>query len=151
MTANLEDNPVIHQFKSINEQSKELGIEFSKDDIEITPTGKDIIEIRKIRNSQKLDQIVIGRSPKSDIVFDDIAVSQTHAYIYVSTSDLKYYLVDLESLNGTFLNSNKLQSHEKYGLSNECEITFGSTTKVAFFSSGGFFQYLSAIAGRQKV
>ena len=150
MKLNVSDNPVIHQLKFIYKQSKELGIEFNKDDIEVTPTGKEIIEIRKIRNSQNLDQILIGRSPKSDIILDDKAVSQSHAYIYVSTPELKYYLVDLKSSNGTFLNKKRLQSLEKYRLSNGCEIIFGSKTKVAFFSSGGFYRYLSAITGRQK-
>jgi hypothetical protein len=151
ITENLQDNTVIHEFRSIYEQSKQLGIEFSKDDIEIIPAQKDIIEIRKIRNSGNVNQILIGRSPRSDIIFGDNAVSQTHACIYVSTPDLTCYLVDLKSLNGTFLNSKKLQSNEKYKLSKESEITFGPRTKVTFFPSRDFYRYLHSIIGRQKI
>ncbi len=47
--------------------------------------------------------IVIGRHPDCDIIIDDASVSRRHAQI--DTSDGVYFIEDLDSRNGTFLNS----------------------------------------------
>jgi pSer/pThr/pTyr-binding forkhead associated (FHA) protein len=51
--------------------------------------------------------VTIGRREDNDIVIDNMAVSGHHAGI--ETEDPNYYvLVDLDALNGTFLNENKV-------------------------------------------
>ncbi len=45
----------------------------------------------------------IGRSPESDIFFDDVTVSRKHARIQRSNNE--YVIVDSQSLNGTYVNS----------------------------------------------
>ena len=55
----------------------------------------------------------IGRNPECDIFIDDTVVSSEHAVIEkVENSDAKgasaYYLEDLNSTNGTFLNNTKI-------------------------------------------
>lgn len=45
----------------------------------------------------------IGRSPESDVFLDDVTVSRKHATV-ARTSEHVFYLKDLGSLNGTYLN-----------------------------------------------
>lgn len=50
--------------------------------------------------------VTIGRSPQSTIFVDNPAVSHDHAKIYAEGYD--FYLEDLGSLNGTFLNGSRI-------------------------------------------
>jgi serine phosphatase RsbU (regulator of sigma subunit)/pSer/pThr/pTyr-binding forkhead associated (FHA) protein len=52
------------------------------------------------------DQTIVGRHPDSQIVLDNAAVSRHHAKIHVSHGH--YYLEDLRSRNGTFINDKPL-------------------------------------------
>lgn len=54
------------------------------------------------------DKLVIGRHPTANIVLDNHAVSRRHASI--SCSNGRYYVEDLRSRNGTWLNGERLQS-----------------------------------------
>lgn len=51
--------------------------------------------------------VTIGRRDDNDVVIDNMAVSGHHAVIEEEEPNF-YVLVDLESLNGTFLNENKV-------------------------------------------
>src|SRR5690606_37027200 len=53
------------------------------------------------------DQMVIGRNAFCDIVFDDHSISREHAQVIHDSG--QYFLEDLESLNGTYLNGERLQ------------------------------------------
>lgn len=52
----------------------------------------------------------IGRSANNEIQLDDITVSSQHCRII--PQDKKFYLVDLQSTNGTFLNEKKIKKAE---------------------------------------
>lgn len=56
-----------------------------------------------------LQDLVIGRSPSSDIRLNDDLVSQTHAKI-CGTRDGQHILKDLDSSNGTFVNNELIHS-----------------------------------------
>ena len=53
------------------------------------------------------EQLTMGRDPKSSVVFEDQEISRRHAAI--AEKDGKYYLQDLGSSNGTYLNGQQLE------------------------------------------
>lgn len=57
------------------------------------------------------DQTVIGRYPFCDIVLDDHTVSREH--VRIVRGDDGFYVEDLNSLNGTFLNGEKIRSRSR--------------------------------------
>jgi len=70
--------------------------------------------------------IRIGRNPDNDIQIDNIAVSRQHAEIY--KQDYAYYVEDLKSTNGVFLNGKFL--NWKCSLNHHDKITIGKHTLV---------------------
>jgi pSer/pThr/pTyr-binding forkhead associated (FHA) protein len=57
----------------------------------------------------KGDRMTIGRRPESDIFLDDVTVSRDHALLVRRGGD--YYLDDCGSLNGTYVNRQRVDSH----------------------------------------
>ncbi|HWI21023.1 MAG TPA: FHA domain-containing protein [Baekduia sp.] len=55
------------------------------------------------------ERTTIGRRPDAEVFLDDITVSRDHALI-VRRSD-GFYLDDLGSLNGTYVNRSRIESH----------------------------------------
>jgi hypothetical protein len=55
------------------------------------------------------DRMTIGRRPDSSIFLDDVTVSRDHALLVRRSGD--YYLDDLGSLNGTYVNRHRIESH----------------------------------------
>lgn len=55
------------------------------------------------------DVVTIGRHPESTIFLDDITVSRRHAEVRRS-ADGQYTLVDVGSLNGTYLDGDRIDS-----------------------------------------
>jgi pSer/pThr/pTyr-binding forkhead associated (FHA) protein len=64
-------------------------------------------------------EVTIGRAPQSSINIDNPAVSYNHARIF--WQDGVYYVQDLGSLNGTFLNGNRIT---------QAPLSFGDTIAV---------------------
>jgi pSer/pThr/pTyr-binding forkhead associated (FHA) protein len=74
------------------------------------------------------DRITVGRRPDSDVFLDDVTVSRDHAVIVRRGSD--YFLDDLGSLNGTYVNRSRIDSHR---LADGDELQIGKY-KLAFLS-----------------
>jgi hypothetical protein len=55
------------------------------------------------------DRMSVGRRPESDVFLDDVTVSRDHALIVRRGSD--YFLDDSGSLNGTYVNRRRIDSH----------------------------------------
>jgi FHA domain len=55
------------------------------------------------------ERMTIGRRPDSAIFLDDVTVSRDHALVVRRGDDL--YLDDLGSLNGTYVNRHRVDSH----------------------------------------
>jgi pSer/pThr/pTyr-binding forkhead associated (FHA) protein len=68
----------------------------------------------------KGDQLRIGRSPDAEVFLDDVTVSRNHALL-VRRRD-GFYVDDLGSLNGTYVNRHRIESHK---LANGDELQVG--------------------------
>tara|TARA_B110000238_G_C16136051_1_gene443760 strand:+ start:894 stop:3155 length:2262 start_codon:yes stop_codon:yes gene_type:complete len=66
---------------------------------------------------RKKNKIYIGRSPKCDIVLNTDTISRKHAFIEKVSNDDVFYIKDLGSVNGTFVNGKKIYSKSKLLLS----------------------------------
>ncbi len=55
------------------------------------------------------ERVSIGRTPDAGVFLDDVTVSRNHALL-VHRQD-GYYIDDLGSLNGTYVNRRRIESH----------------------------------------
>lgn len=69
----------------------------------------------------KVLSLSIGRSEKSDIVFEDKTVSRLHARITKIDDDL-FLLEDLDSTNGTYVNGGRITTPTEVHISDKIEI-----------------------------
>lgn len=70
--------------------------------------------------------ITIGRNVKNDIQIDNLSVSKQHARIVKHQG--KYFIEDMKSTNGTYLNEKKIAKEK---LANNDVITIGKHTLLA--------------------
>ncbi|HEX9891410.1 MAG TPA: FHA domain-containing protein [Actinomycetota bacterium] len=77
------------------------------------------------------DVTTAGRHPESDIFLDDVTVSRRHAE--VRRKDGRFEIHDMGSLNGTYVNRDRVESTQ---LANGDEIQIGRF-KLVFFTSQG--------------
>jgi pSer/pThr/pTyr-binding forkhead associated (FHA) protein len=63
---------------------------------------------------------LIGRSPECDIFLDDVTVSRRHAELIAEGE--RFVIRDLGSLNGTFVNRQRIESTE---LADDDEVQIG--------------------------
>jgi pSer/pThr/pTyr-binding forkhead associated (FHA) protein len=74
------------------------------------------------------ERITVGRRPDCDIFLDDVTVSRDHALL-VKRGD-EWFIDDLGSLNGTYVNRGRIESHR---LSDGDELQIGKY-KLAYLS-----------------
>jgi len=55
------------------------------------------------------ERVTIGRSPEAEVFLDDVTVSRNHALLVRRRDGL--YVDDLGSLNGTYVNRHRIDSH----------------------------------------
>ena len=97
--------------------------------IELTHQGKNLATYET-----ENEQISIGRNPKNDIQIDNPAVSSSHAVIKRVMNT--YFIEDLGSTNGTFVNEKKI---DKYELLDGDEVIIGKHS-LGFHYVGGVGQ-----------
>lgn len=76
------------------------------------------------------DEITVGRDPRADILLDDSTVSRSHAVF--RRVDGVYHVVDAGSLNGTYVNRQRVDQAQ---LKNGDEIMIGKFRLVFFTKS----------------
>ena len=74
------------------------------------------------------DRLTVGRRPDSDIFLDDVTVSRDHAIVVRRGNE--FFLDDCGSLNGTYVNRRRIESHR---LTDGDELQIGKY-KLAYFS-----------------
>lgn len=103
-----------------------------------SPVGKRLDNIGKAElasyltfNNDKIglvSKITLGRSRDNSIVMNNILASRNHAIIQKIKND--YYLKDLGSTNGTFLNDKRIPEDKYVKLSSGDKITIGNDNLV---------------------
>lgn len=98
-------------------------------------TGEVVLVIKKGPDAGARFQIekgvtTAGRHPESDIFLDDITVSRRHAEI--RKLDTGYEIVDIGSLNGTYVNKERI---DRSVLNNGDEVQIGKF-RMLFFHGG---------------
>ena len=68
--------------------------------------------------------VVLGRGSESNIILTGMEVSRTHAQIICNSSG--YYISDLESTNGTYLNGKKISSRKLVRLDSNDNLIIGN-------------------------
>jgi pSer/pThr/pTyr-binding forkhead associated (FHA) protein len=105
-------------------------------EIDEVPTGIGILVVKRGPNvgsrfALEKDVVQAGRHPESDIFLDDVTVSRRHADIV--RTDTGYYVRDVGSLNGTYLNRERV---EQAPLDDGDELQIG-TFKLVFLTGRG--------------
>jgi pSer/pThr/pTyr-binding forkhead associated (FHA) protein len=101
------------------------------------PEGAGILWVKRGPNAGSKyaldkDTVLAGRHPDSDIFLDDITVSRRHAE-FRRTAD-GYVVKDVGSLNGTYLNRDRID--DEATIANGDEVQIGKF-KLVFLSSAG--------------
>lgn len=78
------------------------------------------------------DEVTVGRDDSSDLTLDDRQISRQHIRIYKEGS--KFFIQDLESKNGTWVNGLQLKGSRE--LADGDEIQLALTTRIQFIGSG---------------
>jgi len=104
-----------------------------------------VIEVKKGKSDKAKNTITIGRASTNDIVLYNSTISKTHAYLYIHPSRAACYLVDCDSKNGTLLNGEVLKPFERYKVVDCDEICFGPQTKIVYFSSIAFANFINQL------
>jgi len=83
------------------------------------------------RYSLDSDLVKVGRHPDSDIFLDDITVSRRHAEVH--RTGISYRVTDVGSLNGTYLNRERVDEFE---LADGDEVRIGKYKLVFTYGTG---------------
>ena len=104
-----------------------------------------VIEIKERKQGNLPAHVTIGRAAQNDIILYNKLVSKDHAYLEISETGGSCSLVDVGSKNGTLLNGDEIAPNETYTLKDGDEISFGPETKVVYFSTKTFHEFLTQL------
>lgn len=105
-----------------------------------------VVDVKKYSNSPPINNITIGRSPDSDIVFATTAISKLHAYIFESEDGYSYEIIDADSTNGTRVNDEELVPFQGQPLVNLDRVDFGRVIRAVYFTPRGFYEFLQQLS-----
>jgi hypothetical protein len=95
----------------------------------------------ELRPSHMEGEVQVGRSEENDLVIDEEEVSSKHSMFRVDRESGKYWLQDLESTNGTFVNATLLMPGRMTEMKSGDILSFGNIV-FQFFYPEGFFDVL---------
>jgi DNA-binding winged helix-turn-helix (wHTH) protein len=97
------------------------------------------------------DSVVIGRGEEADLTLDERQISRLHVRIYREGN--KYFVEDLDSKNGTWLNGNQFKGVRQ--LTDGDEIHLALVARIQFVGSGATaplpFEPPQSIVGRLRL
>ena len=116
------------------EGEEEDGVEFPFPEDELE-AGQALLQVKRGPNAGstfliEADTTTVGRLPESDVFLDDVTVSRSHAR--VERRDGSFFVSDLGSLNGTYVNGERVDETK---LASGDEIQVGKF-KLVFFAAG---------------
>jgi DNA-binding winged helix-turn-helix (wHTH) protein len=88
------------------------------------------------------DEVTIGRGEECEIVVDNRNISRQHIRIYKESD--RFFIQDLDSKNGTWVNSQQLKGRRE--LQNNDEIRLAAGTFIQFIGSGATTPMLSDVS-----
>ncbi|GAM17612.1 hypothetical protein SAMD00019534_007870 [Acytostelium subglobosum LB1] len=121
MSHSTEDNEDIPQFTCPDWASIPAYTAY----LQVTKNGEDIG-----RFDFNVRYLVFGRSNEfSQVLLDHPSVSRRHAALVYHGANDRFYLIDLQSGKGTFLNGERLQPNQPKSVKDGNVFTFGSSTR----------------------
>jgi hypothetical protein len=92
-----------------------------------------------------VDDVRIGRSADNDLAIDDLGVSRRHARVRLEP-DGTVVVIDRGSLNGTWLDGERLPAHEPVPITRALAIVrFGPAARLALMDETTFQDYVKSI------
>lgn len=85
------------------------------------------------------EKVFFGRAPEADIQIALGTVSKSHAYISSEPAPGGFFICDLRSTNGTFINGRRLPSEQKKSLADGDVVSLGQEAHFAFFTASGLY------------
>ncbi|MEZ0227243.1 MAG: FHA domain-containing protein [Planctomycetota bacterium] len=84
--------------------------------------------------------VTVGRAKNNDVDLDNTSISKFHAYFVQQTGS--WFVVDVKSANGTFVNGEQITPQTQKRLANGDSLRFGNEIAARFFDAGGFYDLL---------
>ena len=89
----------------------------------------------------------VGRTANNDIVLDDPSISKFHAFFVRDQLRRIYQLSDAGSMNGTFVDGERLAEGDRRDLSSRQNIRFGTAFSFRFHEPDGFHEFVRLVVG----
>lgn len=142
---NVLDDKVVFQFNTVSLDDDHAMRPITRDFSVASVLESRVVEVKRRKSDKAKNTITIGRAATNDIVFYNSTISKAHAYLYIHPSRAACYLVDCDSQNGTVLNGEVLKPFERYKVADCDEICFGPQTKIVYFSSIAFANFINQL------
>ena len=142
---NVLNNKVVFQFNTVSLDDDHAMQPVTREFSIASALESRVIEVKRRKSDKAKNTITIGRASTNDIVLYNSTISKAHAYLYIHPSRADCYLVDCDSKNGTLLNGEVLKPFERYKVADCDEICFGPQTKIVYFSSIAFANFINQL------
>jgi len=142
---NVLDDKVVFQFNTVSLDDDHAMRPITRDFSVASVLESRVVEVKRRKSDKAKNTITIGRAATNDIVLYNSTISKAHAYLYIHPSRAACYLVDCDSQNGTLLNGEVLKPFERYKVVDCDEICFGPQTKIVYFSSIAFANFINQL------
>ena len=147
---NVLNNKVVFQFSTVSLDDEHTMQPVTRDFSVASVLESRVMEVKRRKSDKAKNTITIGRASTNDIVLYNSTISKAHAYLYIHPSKAACYLVDCDSKNGTLLNGEVLKPFERYKVADCDEICFGPQTKIVYFSSIAFANFINQLRAKQS-